>query len=72
MLSICVANAPRRCWRTAATGMARLGVRPDVIKRVLNHYAGDGITAIYNRYSYATETRDALQRWADLLYEIVQ
>lgn len=58
--------------RTAATGMARLGVRPDVIKRVLNHDAGDGITAIYNRYSYATETRDALQRWADLLYKIVQ
>lgn len=58
--------------RTAATGMARLGVRPDVIKRVLNHDAGDGITAIYNRYSYATETRDALQRWADLLCKIVQ
>lgn len=57
--------------RTAATGMARLGTRPDVIKRALNHDAGDGITAIYNRYSYADELRDALQRWADLLYSIV-
>ena len=53
--------------RTAATGMALLGVAPHVIELVLNHRSGQlsGIARIYNRHEYLDEQREALQRWAD-------
>jgi len=39
--------------RTAASGMAGLGVQPHVIEAVLNHRSGQirGVAATYNRYS---------------------
>lgn len=48
--------------RTAATGMARLGVPTSTISRVLNHKEG-GVTKIYNRYSFLREKQIALERW---------
>ncbi|NOE32174.1 site-specific integrase [Ruegeria sp. HKCCD7318] len=52
--------------RTAASGMARIGVAPHVIEKVLNHKTGviSGVAAVYNRYSYADEKREALEKWA--------
>jgi integrase len=51
--------------RTAATGMARLGVAPHVIERVLNHVSGTfaGVAGIYNRFQYEDEMRKALEAW---------
>ena len=53
--------------RTAATGMATLGVLPHVVEAVLNHVSGHraGVAGIYNRASYQEEKRQALARWAD-------
>lgn len=48
--------------RTAATGMARLGVATSTISRVLNHKEG-GVTKIYNRYGFLREKQIALERW---------
>ncbi|TVQ52098.1 MAG: site-specific integrase [Rhodobacteraceae bacterium] len=52
--------------RTAASGMARCGVNLPVIERVLNHVSGSfaGVAGVYNRWSYADETRRALDLWA--------
>jgi integrase len=51
--------------RTAATGMAALGIMPNVIDRVLHHSRKRrGIIAVYDRHEYAAERRDALVRWA--------
>jgi len=52
--------------RTAASGMARLGVAPHVVEKVLAHKTGtiSGVAAIYNRHGYLAEKRDALDRWA--------
>ena len=57
--------------RTAASGMARLGITPHVIEKVLNHRTGviSGVAAVYNRYGYAEEKRDALERWAQWVVE---
>jgi integrase len=52
--------------RTAASGMARIGVAPHVIEKVLNHVSGEisGVAAVYNRHGYDAEKREALERWA--------
>jgi integrase len=59
--------------RTAASGMAGLGIAPHVVEAVLNHKSGTikGVAAVYNRYSYATEKRAALDAWARRLDAIV-
>jgi integrase len=52
--------------RSAATGMANLGVLPHVIETVLNHVGGHkaGVAGVYNRATYAKEMRSALEKWA--------
>lgn len=52
--------------RTAATGMAGLGIAHHVVDRVLNHTAGaiSGVARIYNRHEYSAERRAALEAWA--------
>ena len=51
--------------RTAATGMAKLGVAPHVVERILNHASGTfaGVAGIYNRFRYLDEMRAALTSW---------
>jgi integrase len=59
--------------RTAATGMADLGVLPHVIEAVLNHVSGHkaGVAGIYNRSTYDKEKRAALDLWAGHIRVIV-
>jgi integrase len=59
--------------RTAATGMAEIGVQPHIIEAVLNHISGHkgGVAGIYNRAQYAPEKKAALARWADHLQGLV-
>lgn len=53
--------------RTAASGMARLGVTPYVVEKILNHVSGTfaGVLGVYNQYGYDQEKRDALNKWAE-------
>lgn len=55
--------------RTAASGMARAGIAPYVVEKVLNHISGtiSGVAAVYNRYFYDAERRDALDKWGSFL-----
>jgi integrase len=57
--------------RSVATHMAGLKVAPHVIQVVLNHRSGvrSGVTAIYNRYTYGAEARDAWNLWGAQLKE---
>jgi integrase len=52
--------------RTAATGMAEIGIAPHIAEACLNHISGAkaGVAGVYNRASYATEKKAALERWA--------
>jgi hypothetical protein len=52
--------------RTAATNMARLGIAPHVVEKILNHSAGTikGVARIYNRYAYAPECAAALRQYS--------
>ena len=59
--------------RTAASGMARLGIAVHVIESVLNHVSGQisGVAAIYNRHKYLDEKRRALDAWAHHVAQLV-
>jgi integrase len=52
--------------RSAVTGMGELGIRGDVIERVVNHQSGTraGVAGTYNRAELLPERRDALESWA--------
>ena len=59
--------------RTAATGMARLGIPVRVTEAVLNHVSGTagGIVSVYQRHDYADEKRQALDAWARFVADLV-
>jgi integrase len=60
--------------RTAASGMASLGIAPHIIEAALNHQSGavSGIARVYNRFSYDVEKRAALEQWATEVMRIVE
>ncbi len=51
--------------RTVATNLAGLNTPPHVVEKLLNHASGtiSGVAAIYNRFQYLEEMRDALTKW---------
>jgi integrase len=59
--------------RTLATGLQRLGVRFEVIEAILNHVSGSksGIAGVYQRHEWASEKREALERWGAKLENLV-
>jgi integrase len=56
--------------RTARTNLASLGVAPFIAELVLGH-AQKGVHRVYDTYRYQAEKRDALERWAFRLRDIV-
>jgi integrase len=65
---------PHDLRRTCRTRMAALKVPPHVAEAVLNHSSGHmaGVGAIYDRWSYEPEKRQALNLWADRLMAVVE
>ncbi len=60
--------------RTAATGLAELGIAESTIARVLNHKSEIGKTItgrVYIQHGYETEKRHALDAWSAELQRIV-
>ena len=60
--------------RTAASGMARLGIDLPVIEKILNHSSGSfaGIVGVYQRHSFSDEKRKALEAWASFVMSVVE
>jgi integrase len=60
--------------RTAATGMARLGIPVRITEAVLNHVSGTGagIVAVYQRHDYAAEKRQALEAWGRQVLALIE
>ncbi len=60
--------------RTVATGMASLGISPHTISLVLDHVSvtkGTVTGAVYVKYSFDPEKREALNAWAERLDRIL-
>jgi integrase len=60
--------------RTASTHMAKAGVAPHVLSALLNHSPGSqqGVTAIYNRFRYLEERREALENWGSEVLQLAK
>jgi integrase len=58
----------RRCVRI---GMAELGIPEIVAERVLNHAEQNTLVRTYNRHHYLEEKREALERWAGHVRDLV-
>jgi len=54
--------------------MARLGIYQEVIEKIQNRSGGKlgGVAGVYNRYNYAPEKLQAMERWHDELMKIVE
>jgi integrase len=59
--------------RTFSTRLALLRVAPHIIERALNHVSGEisGIAAVYNRWSYLPEMREAMFKYEEELLRIL-
>ena len=59
--------------RTVATNLQRLGVRHEVTEAILNHVSGarGGIAGIYQRHNWASEKREALDRWGRAIEQLI-
>jgi integrase len=56
--------------RSAASGMARLGIGIHIVERLLNHVTGasvGGIVAVYQRHDFRKEKEAAVTAWANFL-----
>jgi integrase len=60
--------------RTVASGLARLGTRAEVIKRILGHAppASDVTASVYNQHSYDAEAREAMEAWAEYVDKVIE
>ncbi len=61
--------------RTVATGMAVLGISPHTISLVLDHISatkGTVTGAVYIKYSFDREKREALERWVAHLSHLLK
>ncbi len=61
---------PHDLRRTAASQMTAMGISRLVVSKILNHVER-GVTAVYDRYSYDLEKRQALEAWGRTLETIV-
>jgi integrase len=61
--------------RTVATGMAKLGIRQEVVNHVLHNASStksaSDVELIYNTYKYEKECRAALDKWAAKIEKLV-
>lgn len=59
--------------RTAASGMAGLGIRAEIIEKTLNHTSGinSGLVRVYQRHEQHEARKQALSAWSARLLELV-
>jgi hypothetical protein len=53
--------------------MGALGIRLEVIERILNHVSGSfgGVAGTYQRYNFLPEMSDAMHKWEARLRTII-
>jgi integrase len=62
--------SPHDLRRTGRTGLASLGVEDEIAERVLNHQK-KGMKRVYDRFAYSPQKRDAIEKWAKYLSDLL-
>jgi hypothetical protein len=61
---------PHDLRRTGRTGLASLGIEDEIAERVLNHQK-KGMKRVYDRFAYFPQKRDAIEKWAKYLRDLL-
>jgi hypothetical protein len=61
---------PHDLRRTGRTGLDSLGVEDEIAERVLNHQK-KGMKRVYDRFAYSPQKRDAIEKWAKYLSDLL-
>jgi integrase len=62
--------SPHDLRRTGRTGLASLGIEDEIAERVLNHQK-KGMKRVYDRFAYSPQKRDAIEKWAKYLSDLL-
>lgn len=54
---------PNHLRHTISTRMREIGIRPDIVERIIGHHVDSGIAGVYSSYNWVPEMKDALDRW---------
>ncbi|NTV97880.1 MAG: tyrosine-type recombinase/integrase [Chlorobiaceae bacterium] len=54
---------PNHLRHTISTRMRELGVRPDIVERIIGHHVDSGIIGVYSSYNWFPEMKEALVKW---------
>jgi integrase len=68
----CPHFTPHDLRRTVGTGLARLGVPIDIVRRVLAHKSADVTNAVYVHHDYEAEKRAAIEKWCQHLEVLME
>lgn len=63
---------PKDLRRTAKTRMGEIGIAKDIRDRIQGHAMQDVSSRHYDRYSYVSEKREALERWEKHLGDLLR
>lgn len=56
---------------TMSTRMREIGIRPDIVERILGHVVDAGVVGVYSSYDWLPEMREALEKWEQWIEKIV-
>ncbi len=54
---------PNHLRHTISTRMREIGIRPDIVERIIGHHVDSGVIGVYSSYNWLPEMREALEKW---------
>lgn len=56
---------------TMSTKMREIGVRPDLVERILGHIVDVGVVGVYSSYNWLPEMREGLEKWNHWIDDLI-
>lgn len=60
---------PNHLRHTISTRMREIGIRPDIVERIIGHHVDSGIVGVYSSYNWVPEMKEALIKWENWIIE---
>lgn len=62
---------PHHLRHTMSTRMREIGIRPDLVERILGHVVDAGVVGVYTSYDWLPEMREGLERWQKWIEKLI-